>query len=96
MAVKEKRHIGFQSMKELQSVDEDTLNDTDIALPALPTFTILEKEYVLLHDIQVLFNLREDYFLALIAQQMEEEQEWVHEDPKLEILNTWFDPYTTL
>lgn len=74
MTIEEKRQIRFQSIKELQSMDEDTLNDTDIALPpALPTFTILEKEYVLLHDIQVLFNLQEDYCLALIAQQMEEE-----------------------
>ena len=75
-------------------MDEGTLNDTNIALPALPTFTILEKEYVLLHDIQVLLNLRG--LLLLIAQQMEEEQEWVREDPKLGSLNTCFDPNIAL
>ncbi len=92
----EKRQIRFKSVKELQPVNEDALIDSDIPLPALPRFTILQKEYFLLHDIQVLFNLREDYCLALIAQQMEEEQDWVVEDPKLESLNTCFDPEIAL
>ena len=92
----EKKAIRYSSIKELQPVDEDTLGDSDVPLPALPTFKILEKEYILLHDIQVLFNLREDYCLALIAQQMHEEQDWVLQDPILENLNTCFDPDTAL
>lgn len=75
LTLEQKKLIQFESIKELQNVDKDALNDGEIALPTLPTFTIMEKEYVLLHDIQVLFNLREDYCLALIAQQMEEEEE---------------------
>ena len=54
-------------------MDKDALNDSNIPFLALPSFTILEKEYVLLYDIQVLFNLQEDYCLILIAQQIEEE-----------------------
>ena len=92
----EKKRIRFISIKELQRVNDDALIDSDVPLAALPVFTILEKEYVLLHDIQVLFNLREDYCLALIAQQKEEEQDWVLEDPKLECLNTCFDPEAAL
>ena len=96
LTAEEKKAIRYGSIKELQPVDEDALEDSDIPVPALPTFKILEKEYVLLHDIQVLFNLREDYCLALIAQQMHEEQDWVLQDPTLEKVNTCFDPNMAL
>ena len=67
------------------------MNDSDILVLALPSFRFNQKDYVLLHGIQSLFNLREDYCLNLIGQQMEEEEEWVLQDPKLEILNVCFN-----
>lgn len=37
-------------------------------VPILPSFNIDGEEYILLHDILHIFNLRKDYALGLIAQ----------------------------
>ena len=87
----EKIKIKYGSNYEIQEVDDQLLLDNDVVVPTLPTLKILEKDCVLLHDIQVLFNLRGDYCLALIVQQMKEEEDWVLQDPKLESLNTCFN-----
>lgn len=53
---------------------------SDLALPCLPSFTINNYEYLLLYDIQCMFNLREDMALALLAQKWEDEKDWVDND----------------
>lgn len=77
-------------------VKEESLLNNDIPIPALPSFIIENKEYILLHDIQVIFNLREDYTLRVIAQALEDEKEWVLEDPVLGSLDCNFDPKNAL
>ena len=57
----------------------------------LSSFQINGKNYALLHDIQLIFNLR-----ALIAQLMEEEQDWFLQDPKLKKINICFNPKEAL
>ena len=55
-------------------VQEEALQNNDLPIPSLPTFFINGKEYLLLHDIWVLFNLRENYALGAIAQGLDREK----------------------
>lgn len=77
-------------------VKEEPLLNNDLPIPTLPSFIIENKEYLLLHDIQVIFNLREDYTLGVIAQALEYEKERVVEDPVLGSLDCSFYPKNAL
>ena len=48
--------------------DEDEDLDPIQFTTTFPTYTINNKDYVLLNDIQHLFDLREDYALAILAE----------------------------
>ena len=72
------------------STDEEyalTEEDEVLPTPILPIFPIGDSQYVLLSDIQASFNIREDYCLAIVAQNLQEDNEFL--DPEL-------DKYTLL
>ncbi|MCO5614045.1 hypothetical protein L7F22_068325 [Adiantum nelumboides] len=46
----------------------------------LPRFFIEEKTYMLLTDVQTLFNLREDYALGMLARYLNKQHGFVEED----------------
>lgn len=50
------------------------------SLPFQQQFCVGDSEYILLTDIQHVFNLREDHCIAFIAQNLEAEQDFVDED----------------
>ena len=61
------------SSRQQEHVDDEG----DIPLFALPSFSILDQDYFLLIDIQGLFDLREDYCLAILAQHIEEDSGFI-------------------
>lgn len=60
-------------------------------VPFLPTFKIGEFEYVLLHDVQAIFNLREDFALAALVQSCKLDVEVGIDDDKLQSLEDNFN-----
>ena len=48
-----------------------------VPVPLLPSFCIGDNDYVLLIDIQTVFNIRQDYALAILAQNIEEDIEFL-------------------
>lgn len=55
---------------------------------ALPTLPIGDCQYVLLTDIQALFDIREDYYLAIITQNLEEDHGFVEGMDKYLLLDS--------
>ena len=45
-----------------------------VPVPVLPSFPFSDKQYILVTDLQNVFNIREDYCLAVIAQNHEEHE----------------------
>lgn len=60
-------------------LDEDA-SQGDIPTSILPTLPIGGLDYVLLSDIMKLFNLREDYCLAIISQHLEVDKDFVDQE----------------
>ena len=62
------------------STDEEyalTEEEEVLPTPILPIFPISDSQYVLLLDIQASFNIREDYCLAIVAQHLQEDNEFL-------------------
>lgn len=91
----DKATIKYGNVISETHVSDEAIKNNDIPIPCLPSFIFDGREYVLLHDIQVLFELREDYALATLAQNLEG-TEWVLEDPNLGSLQTMYDPEKAL
>lgn len=51
-----------------------------IPTPLLPSYQVGDSEYILLTDIQHVFNLREDHCIAFIAQNLEADDNFVDDD----------------
>lgn len=67
-------------MKKAECVENASLEAWGFILPILPKFHIGGRAYVLLTDIQHVFNMREDYALSKIAKFQEEQDGWVSDD----------------
>jgi len=52
-----------------------------VPVPVLPSFPFGDKQYVLITDLQNVFNIREDYCLAIIAQNLEQDKNFI--DPEM-------------
>lgn len=61
--------------------DEDEDLDPIQCTATFPTYTINEKDFVLLNDIQHLFDLREDYALAILAEWSENDKDFIDFQP---------------
>ena len=53
--------------KRVDTIDNASLGAWGLVLPILPEFHIDGRPYILLNDIQNIFNIREDFALAKIA-----------------------------
>ena len=51
-----------------------------VQMPLLPSYQVGDSEYILLTDIQHVFNLREDHCIAFIAQNLEANDNFVDDD----------------
>ena len=51
-----------------------------VPVPVLPSFPIGDKQYILLSNLQHVFNIREYYCLAIIAQNLEESQNFLDDE----------------
>ena len=51
-----------------------------IPTPLLPSYQVGDSEYILLTDIQHVFNLRENHCIAFIAQNLEADDNFVDDD----------------
>ena len=51
-----------------------------VPTPFLPSYQVGDLEYILLTDIQHVFNLREDHCIAFIAQNLEVDDNFVNDD----------------
>lgn len=51
--------------------------DPLICTATFPTYRINKRDFVLLHDIQYLFDLREDYCYAILAKWSENDRDFV-------------------
>ena len=89
-ALVEKFNIAFfkaESITKVEDEEEDSLEGweeqfKDLAcLPLFPTYLFNEREYVLLGDIQWLFDLREDYCLACLARWGELDNNFIDSSP---------------
>ena len=66
-------------------------------MPMLSSVLIGGKDYVFLHDIECMSNLREDYAISLIAQASRLDKEvGIEDDHSLLALETTFDPAEAL
>ena len=54
--------------------------EDDLPTSILPSFPIGAYKYVILTDIMTIFDLREDYCLALIAQNFEEDDKFLNKE----------------
>lgn len=71
-------------VKTVTSVQTENLDTWGLVLPIMPKFNIEGRAYILLSDIQNVFNKRENHALAKIAKYQEEHEGWVLDD-------TWQD-----
>ena len=56
------------------------MSSSPIPTPLLPSYQVGDSEYILLTDIQQVFNLREDHCIAFIAQNLEADDNFVDDD----------------
>lgn len=57
-----------ETLRTAQPVEDFDVQSSNYAVPMLPGVLIGGKDCVFLHDIECMFNLREDYAISLIAQ----------------------------
>lgn len=87
----ESSHLDLDAIRnELPAKGEVYTDAFEIVLvPLLPSFRIDGKNYVLLTDIQTLFNIRQDYALAILAQNLEEDAQFLDaEDDKYILMDS--------
>lgn len=77
----------------LYDSDTDELNSLQL-LPTFPTYCFDGKEYLLLSDIQYLYEMREDFCLAVLAKWGQLDKDFVDSSPSaLALLNTKGDDF---
>ncbi len=75
-------------LSDEEEADEDVMESTSCTA-TFPVYKINSKQYVLQQDIQHLFDLREDYFYAILAEWGENDKDFVAKEPcPLAILDT--------
>ena len=86
-----------ETLRAAQPVEDFDVQSGNYVVPMLPGVLIGGKDYVFLHDIECMFNLREDYAISLIAQASRLDKEvGIEDDHSLLALETTFDPTEAL